>query len=255
MGRYKDSSIISIDVCVASYNGCKYIEAQFDSIFSQTVSVDRIIVSDDASTDETISLLKGMVRSDMTIISNMENIRHVRNFERALLQSTSDFIFLSDQDDLWLPNKIERVMSVFYDNPDVSIVHHNISTVDVDGRLLQKSYLPLEPGVQSPAGFVLQEFIRPRLFGCAMAIRRSVLDILLPFPSCVYAHDHWIALASACAGKVYFLDEDLILYRQHDNNLTPKFRRPFPVIISSRFSFIKMVIYAFLRGLSIRKVK
>lgn len=255
MAQYNYSLSKSIDVCMATYNGEKYLKRQIESIFSQTEPVGQIIVSDDASSDKTISVLKEIEQIDITILFNKQNLGHVGNFERALTRSSAEIIFLSDQDDVWIPNKVERVMSIFKENPDVVMIHHNLTTVDETEKILQERYISLPSGKQNSFGLICREFVKPRLFGCAMAFRRRVLDVLLPFPSCVYAHDHWIAVASACIGKIYFLNEDLVFYRQHVGNLTPKSRRSVSKILSNRFLFAQMIFHALTRSRRLRSPK
>ena len=255
MDQVKEYSSPSVEVCMASYNGKDHIKQQLESIYAQTKVVDCVIISDDASCDETISMLKEMRRGDTLIVSNELNLGHVGNFERALSNSACDIIFLSDQDDVWLPGKVEIVMDIFYRNPDIALVHHNLDKVDVNGELIEGRYLNISKGLQLSSSFVLRELLKPRLFGCAMAFRRSVLDVLLPFPKCVYAHDHWVAVAAACVGKVYFLDESLVFHRQHVHNLTPKSRRSIQEILRSRFLFLEMIFHALIRSRSRRKLR
>lgn len=246
----------SIDVCMATYNGELYLGRQIYSIINQTELVDRVIISDDASRDSTVAAIERIACSEIEVIANKENLGHVGNFERAISRSSADIVFLSDQDDVWMANKVEVVMRIFEMNPEVVMVHHNLTTMNEGGDLLRESYVPLHPeGVQSSVDFILREFFKPRLFGCAMAFRRNILDVLLPFPSCVYAHDHWISVVSAFMGNIYFLDENLVLYRQHGNNLTPKIRRSLSSIIKSRFIFAQMIVYAFIRSRRLGRLK
>jgi glycosyltransferase involved in cell wall biosynthesis len=250
--------IYTVTVCMATYNGEKYIVNQLNSIINQSYSANHIIVSDDFSQDKTVDLVEILLENhkEKKIIKNKINLQHVKNFERALLNAKGDIIFLSDQDDIWKPEKIERVVGIFEKNPKVAMVHHNLTTVNENLDFIKENYVNLnKTGIQDPFVFLFSEFFKPRLFGCAMAFRKDILDILLPFPSCVYAHDHWISIVSALSGDIYFFDENLVYYRQHNNNLTPKNRRSLLPILKSRFLFGKMILIAIFRNNFILRLK
>jgi glycosyltransferase involved in cell wall biosynthesis len=242
----------SLDVCLACYNGELFIKEQIQSILPQLSYSDRLIISDDASSDSTPAIISQFAHTKITPLTNSANLGHVKNFENALFESRSDIIFLSDQDDIWTSRKVEEVLNVFSLYPDVVLVQHNLSTISSSGELLRERFLRLDAGIQSRPSFLILELIKPRLYGCAMAFRRSLLNIMLPFPSCVYAHDHWVSVVAPFAGKVYFLDKSLTLYRQHNHNLTPKFSRSVTSIMSGKLSLLLMVLHALFRTLRIR---
>ena len=154
-----------------------------------------------------------------------KNVRHVRNFERALGLATGDLIFLSDQDDIWLRGKREKVASIFAAHPETTMAVHALSLIDAEGNLIRdrsEAWPRTAAGEQSTVPYLVRQLVKNQVTGCAVAFRRELLDILLPFPDAVYAHDHWLSVAAPFAGKVRFVDEILLNYRQHDANVTPK---------------------------------
>jgi glycosyltransferase involved in cell wall biosynthesis len=222
---------------MATYNGQLFVKEQILSILNQLSSRDELVISDDGSNDETLSIVSEISDPRIKIFKN-KNIGHVGNFQRAIKFADGDFIFLSDQDDIWESQKIKKIMYIFNSFPDVSLIQHSFVKVDSDG-------IPLEIKKNSKKSiklvrvvFFLKQFFKPDFYGCASAFRSSLKESLIPFPRCVYAHDHWILIAALLQGGVYYLDDALIFYRQHDANLTPKNGLTLPKKIYNRCLFI-----------------
>ena len=216
---------VKISVCLASYNGERYIEAQIASILEQLPADGELIVSDDASTDGTVALVRSFDDPRIRLFAHEDNVFYVRNFERALAAATGDILFLSDQDDEWMPDKIDTVLAAFAANPDAGLVVHGFLRIDVDGATLPHQdplWKPSEAGRRPRAAFLIRQILKGQIFGCSAAFRRSLLDILLPFPALTYAHDHWLAVAAPAAGPVVLMNERLVRYRHHDSNLSPR---------------------------------
>lgn len=216
---------MKVSVCLASYNGEPFVEEQLRSILADLRADDELILCDDASTDRTVSLARAIDDRRLTVHAFTDNVRHVRNFERALTFAKGELIFLSDQDDIWEAGKRNAVVSVFEENEDVVTVVHALSLIDRDGHVLEqrsRAWPASDEGARSGLGYLVQQIVRNQVTGCAVAFRRRLLDLLLPFPSDVYAHDHWISVASPFSGKVWFLNRMLVRYRQHSANVTPK---------------------------------
>lgn len=204
-----------ISVCLASYNGEKYIKEQIDSICSQLGPDDEIIVSDDGSEDLTVSVVKSIEDSRVKLIRNAGNHCYTSNFYNALKAAKGDFIFLSDQDDVWLSNKVEIVTNCLR---EVDFVHTDAIIVDENLNVIDPSHNEFHGTKQ---GFI-PNLIRSRYLGCCMAFRRNVLEALFPVPvySNTYPHDLWIALIAERYFKTRLLNEPLMLYRRHGSNVS-----------------------------------
>lgn len=203
-----------ISVCMATYNGEKYIIEQINSILSQLDECDELIISDDGSTDRTIEIIQQINDKRIRMIYNHNSIHgYTSNFYNALKMAEGDFIFLSDQDDVWMPGKVQKTMEKLqkfsFTISDAIEVDKELNSI-CDSRV--KKY-------RIKRGFV-SNLLRSRYIGCCMAFDRNVLDMLFPVPTYTnkYPHDLWIALI----GEFYFpstlIQEPLILYRRHGEN-------------------------------------
>lgn len=201
---------MNVSIALASYNGEKYIEEQINSIVTQLSSSDEIIISDDGSTDQTIDIINRLAKS-YPQIKLIEGPKQgvIKNFENAIFHCKNDIIFLSDQDDIWNPNKIERVMTIF-ENNNVELVLHNM---DYCGEISKTGIIKYKKGV-------LHNIIKSGYWGCCMAFTKNLKDKILPFNNNICAHDQWIGIVSEMEDKTYFLDESLIQHRTHEKNLT-----------------------------------
>lgn len=202
-----------ISVCMATYNGEKYVKEQVVSILEQLSSEDELIVSDDNSTDKTIEIIKKLNDPRIKIFSNELERGYTRNFENAINKSSGDVIFLADQDDVWCENKVELMLSLLN---DATLVISDTRVVDAELNTLKESHFA-EHGVKT--GF-LHNFLKTRYIGACMAFKRELLDKALPFPKNqkLCAHDYWIALIGEAYYKVALVNEPLMLYRRHGNN-------------------------------------
>ncbi len=211
-------------VALCTYNGEKFLEAQINSILSQTTSVDEIIICDDGSSDSTYDIALKYQQKFPNLIHvyrNKENLRSVKNFEKAIQLCTKDLIFLSDQDDIWLPEKVQKILSVFQQNPEISVVATNGYGINQEGERLNVFTIWDVPRLVSESGFVFDYFKTLTLIGnfctgATMCIKKDFIPEIIPFPVYEgYHHDEWIGTIAASQGKLYFLDEKLIEYRQH----------------------------------------
>lgn len=206
---------MKISVCIATYNGEKYVEEQLLSILKQIDKDDEIIVSDDNSTDSTLKVINNINDSRIKVFINTNEKGYTKNFENALKRASGDVIFLSDQDDVWLENKVEiileRLKSVDFVVSDNIIVNENL-------KLLFDSHYKL---FNTKKGFI-RNLLLPRYVGACMAFNRKVLDMCLPFPqsSELCAHDYWICLIAEFYFRTSMIYEPLILYRRHGANVS-----------------------------------
>lgn len=231
-----------ISVCMAVHNGEKFVEAQLQSILAQLGNNDEIVVVDDASTDHTSELLGNFKDARLRILTSRKNVGVLKSFEKALREARGDFIFFSDQDDLWLPGKVNKVLEEFVKTGAHAIVTDAVVVGD-DGKTLYNSYFAWRG---SGPGF-LKNFYKNTFLGCCMAIRQECRGFLLPFPPLTYMHDQWMGLACSIVGQVGFLPEPLLIYRRHQWTLTRMQRSAWWWVCKSRLLLFFSLLYAFPR--------
>ena len=232
-----------ISVCVATYNGERFIAEQLRSILSQLGAEDEVIVSDDESTDKTLQVVESLGDKRIRVLHSTAHY-FKWNFHNALQAAKGDIIFLSDQDDVWLPEKVAKCMKAL---EDADLVIHDSRVVDNEMNVIQPSFFRF---YGSGPGLV-KNSLNNTYFGSCMAFRRNVLEAALPFPkSNEIGHDIWLGLVAEMTGKVCFLDEPLLLYRRHDlsrTNLTQSLmtrsKRSLVTKVWSRFVVLYHVAY------------
>ncbi len=200
-----------ISVCIATYNASKYINAQIVSILGQLASNDEVIVSDDLSTDDTVEIITSINDARIKVIKSNIRLGVIKNFERSLYAAKGDIIFLSDQDDIWLPNKVEVCLDQL---ANFILVVSDCVVVDANLNSLSPSFFELK---NSKKG-IFRNIYKNSYIGCCIAFRKELLDIALPFPATIPMHDVWLGLLAEISGNVDFLPNKLLLYRRHDNN-------------------------------------
>jgi glycosyltransferase involved in cell wall biosynthesis len=203
-----------VSVCLAAFNGEKYIEEQVESILMQLGSDDELIISDDGSLDNTMEIVSLFCDKRMVVLHNQGKHGFVGNFENALNHAKGDIIFLADQDDLWKSNKVKVIKEQLrqYD-----LVVHDAEMIDGEGCLLGNTYYST---MHHKIDF-LSNLWKTRWLGCCMAFRREVLEMCLPFPRNIVAHDYWIGMLGMLKFRYCFIDDILICYRRHGNNTSP----------------------------------
>lgn len=216
-----------ISVCIATYNGEQYIAEQISSILPQLSDEDELIISDDSSSDKTIEILESYNDSRISILKGNNFHSPIFNIENALKKAKGDLIFLSDQDDIWLDNKIQKIKSNIKPN---SLIISDVTVVDENLNIIMNS---IQDWIRYKKGFIAN-LIRPYSLGCCMAFDQKVLKTILPFPKNIPAHDLWISLLYEMKGNVLFINEPLMLYRRHGNNFSQ-------VTEKSKNSFLKKI--------------
>lgn len=159
--------MVRVSVCMAVYNGEKFIERQIESILQQLTTEDELIISDDGSMDETMRIVNNFRDCRIKLISNIQKHGFIGNFENALCHASGNYIFLSDQDDIWELNKIERCL---YFLQRYDMVVHNALLVNYKGDSLNRNYFDT---LHTSNGF-LYNFYKTRFLGCSMAFKKSV---------------------------------------------------------------------------------
>jgi glycosyltransferase involved in cell wall biosynthesis len=204
-----------VSVCIATYNGERFIEEQLNSILIQLQPNDEIVISDDSSTDKTIEIIKSFKDLRVKLLPIKKFRDPIKNFENALKNSLGDFVFLSDQDDVWLGNKYSEMLQLLA-NYDLVISDSKI--VDEELNIQHESFFKY---FNSGKG-ILRNVIKSSYYGSCMAFKRKVLNAALPFPDTKeIGHDLWIGLVAEIIGKVYFYEKPLLLYRRHASTFTP----------------------------------
>ena len=187
-----------VSVCMATYNGEKYIKEQIDSILPQLGPKDELIVSDDGSKDRTLEIISSYQDSRILILnSNSKNI--IKNFENALKNAKGEVIFLSDQDDIWHPSKVKECLE-HLENHDLVFSEVAVFYNDRSDTTLFYKNKECKTGV-------LRNIFKNNYIGATMAFKRKVLDKALPFPKGIYMHDIWLAMLAEIIGRTKFIDK------------------------------------------------
>lgn len=200
-----------ISVCMATYNGEKYIHQQLGSIIGQIGESDEIIISDDSSSDRTVEIIKTFDDKRIRLLENNRFHSPIYNFENALEKATGDIIFLSDQDDIWLENKVKIMIGLLQ---QYELVVSDCIIINENEDILQESFFKIRGSKKG----LLNNLIKNSYMGCCMAFNRRILDIVLPFPDKLPMHDIWIGMIGELYGKTYFCDQKLIKYRRHEHS-------------------------------------
>lgn len=205
-----------------AYNGEKYLREQIDSILLQLNNNDELIISDDGSTDATINIINSyddsrirLFHHDKDASSKNNSFYFVKdNFENALKYSTGDYIFLSDQDDIWLPAKVEKSIQALKNNTNKGLLVSRSIRITEDKKILEykrplkKSYNFINVSMSGPFSC------------CTMCMTKDFLGLTMPFNKKVISHDTWLVLVALKYEKLFILNEELIMYRLHSYNVT-----------------------------------
>ena len=203
-----------ISVCIATYNGEKYIRQQIESIVCQLSPTDEIVISDDGSTDKTLAIVKAIGDKRIRIIKGPRKHSPTFNFEYALKAAKGDYIFLADQDDVWKPNKVEVCMKWLQKYYCV------VSDAEVTDSSLNTLFPSLYRLLGVRQGKLYNTLWKNGYTGCCMAFRRNVLEVSLPFPKNIPMHDIWIGNVAAYKYNVKFISDKLIFFRRHKDTIS-----------------------------------
>ena len=212
-----------VSVALCTYNGARFLQDQLDSIASQTLPPHELVVCDDRSADDTVSIVRAFASHapfPVRLFLSPTNLGSTKNFEQAIQRCEGDLIALSDQDDVWRPRKLERTIAAFSASPDVGAVF-------TDGEVVDDRLRPLGYRLWEAAGFgpgrrerfehgqAVEVLLKNNVVtGATLVFRRDFLKAVLPIPA-TWVHDAWIVLLIAAVGRVAIIDEPLVLYRHH----------------------------------------
>ncbi len=241
-----------IDVLMATYNGEKYLKEQIDSILNQTYKNIHLIISDDCSTDKTREILKTYEENErISVFYQEKNLGYVKNFEFLLKQVENNLYMLSDQDDFWMPEKIEKSVEKLQ-NENLDLVFGDLEVVDENLNTIYNSFskfMLLDRKIKRELNTNKLQYLYNCMTGCTILSKKEFLDKILPLPtnSKYMIHDYWMGLVISLNGKVGYLEETYIKYRQHGNNQvgTDKISHKFKKLEQVRNLFIDVKLGIF----------
>jgi glycosyltransferase involved in cell wall biosynthesis len=232
----------SISVCMATCNGGRFIAKQINSILQQLHREDELIICDDCSNDDTMHIIKSYSGPHLKIIENSSRLGVVKNFEKCIGHAKNEIIFLADQDDVWLPHKVEKTLDIFKTNPRITLVLSNAQVIDKSDNIVKKSlfkfYCPTTYGISR----MFKNIFKNNYLGAAIAFRKNMTQYIIPIPSDVPMHDMWIGIINDMYGKTYYYNKALIRYRRHSTNVTSGRHASLSQMVKWRYKLIKSLI-------------
>jgi len=212
-----------IDILMATYNGEKYVAQQINSILEQTYTNFNLIISDDGSTDNTRKILEEYKQKDdrIKVYYQEKNLGYIKNFEFLLTKVTSDIYMLSDQDDIWLKEKVEKSYQKLIDEK-ADLVYTDLKVVDQELNEINPSFMRMMKFYKKAVKYTEYRsvYLYNTVTGCTVISKKKFIEKILPLPneSKYVIHDLWIALVVGLYGKIVYMDKAYILYRQHGKN-------------------------------------
>jgi cellulose synthase/poly-beta-1,6-N-acetylglucosamine synthase-like glycosyltransferase len=204
----------NVSVCMTVYNGERYLRDQIRSVVSELGLNDELIICDDNSTDKSYEIIKDYGTDNrIKYFKNTKSLGVIKNIEKALLQAKGSYIFLCDQDDIWLKGKL---------NTCVAHLKHNLLVVS-DCRLVNQNLQGIVPSffeLRNSGKGILKNIWKNTYLGCCIAFRRELLEYSLPIPKNIPMHDMWLGLQAEINGNVLFIEQKLLLYRRHDSAIS-----------------------------------
>lgn len=206
-----------VSIVLATYNGERFLQEQLNSLFQQTYQPLEIIAVDDCSIDNTLSLLNENAAkyNHLFVVQNSENRGHVKTFEKGFALANGDFIAICDQDDIWLPNKIEVLLNHI---GHYAIAYCDSEFIDASGQSLGKKMSDTKNMADFNSPLMYIE-VGISALGHAMLITKQLATAAMPFPK-IFSHDNWLGFVASFNGSVKFVDQVLVQYRRHEANLT-----------------------------------
>lgn len=234
-----------VSVCMAAYRGEAFIAEQLLSILAQLDAGDEVVVVDDASPDGTVAAIREVGDPRIRLITRSENAGYVRAFELALSEARGEFLLLADQDDVWLPGRVEAMVAALQ---DADVVATNLSTLGGPDRIRgpygqadwRLHYRDSGHRLRNTFGVLAGNM---PYYGCAMGVRRAALDRgILPFPNIlIESHDLWLALWGNLNGTITHLGRRTVARRFHDNNASPNRPRGVRAALGSRVLLLRLI--------------
>jgi glycosyltransferase involved in cell wall biosynthesis len=204
----------TVAVVVATYNGATYLRQQLESIVQQTYKPSQIIIVDDDSLDDTLQVANNFAahHPEVMVVQNETRLGYIKNFEKGMLIATASYVALSDQDDIWMPHKLETLLANIGDQ---MLAYSDSELIDANGQLLNQkmSSIKNQLAYHTPIMYAIGAWAP----GHAMLLKKELVDKAAPFPALV-THDFWLGFVATCYSKVVYVNEPLVHYRQHTQN-------------------------------------
>ncbi|KAA6349613.1 putative glycosyltransferase EpsE [termite gut metagenome] len=237
-----------ISVCMATYNGERFIRGQIESILCQLNIDDELIISDDGSTDSTIEIISSFQDKRIKLYHHQKKQPRKRmaasfllvadNFEYAINKARGEIIYLADQDDIWHPDRIEKTRYFF---KDYDLVMCNYNVINGENEIIYNKFYSKSP----VSKYLLKNIVRTPFLGCCMAFKRNVLEYCMPFPKTCIGHDYWLGCLIVHLGTFKYIEDTLHYYRKHLTNVSPatgKSNNPFWFKIIYRIQFMSNIM-------------
>lgn len=229
---------VRASICMATYNGSRFIDEQLRSILDQLGPHDELIIVDDASPDDTVAQIAEFTDPRIRLIQAASNQGYVRSFEQAALASRGQVIFLSDQDDVWVEGRLEAMLDAL---ESAAVVASNFDVLGGGVRPDIPRLRAADSNRHRANLFGILVGYRA-YYGCCMAFRREVLSSFAPIPAYLHeSHDLWLAVLGNTAGSIRHLDASTLLRRLHADNATPRGWRSLRVVLRARVVLFKLM--------------
>lgn len=240
---------MNVSIIMATYNGEKYIRNQLDSIIPYMEDEDELLISDDGSTDDTISIINEYKNIDSRIVLvNGPRKGVINNFENAISHTTKEIILFADQDDIWLPEKLPTIKSFFANAPYKLVLHDMYMESDKEINGDRRGVQSFK--IRKRRHGVIYNWLFSGYYGCCMAFTKELKNVIYPFSKYTNMYDQWIGLIAEYMGTASFIDKPLIIHRIHGDNLSQK--RAFFERLEIRYQ----ALLAFIDGVKrIRRIK
>lgn len=235
---------MTVSVCMAVYNGEKYLKEQIESILLQLGDKDELVIVDDCSTDNSVNIINTFADKRIKLHFNEKNRRHVITFAKAIELAQNELILLCDQDDVWIKERVNTFIDCFREVTDIKVVTSKFLCISEYNKLIDN---PL-PSVYAKDSFkytknIIKIFLgKIGYYGCGMAFRSELKSIILPIPKYIEAHDIWIALIANKLQINLHIDDNTLFHRIHDSNASIKAKfRSIPKKIKTRINYIRAI--------------
>lgn len=231
-------------ILLASYNGEKYISEQLDSIINQTYKNWELIIRDDGSKDETVTILNKYEKKDERIKilrDDKGNLGFLKNFEELLFNAKEEFVLFSDQDDFWLKNKLEKFVEKIRDLDEKVLskpllIHCNSLVCDDKLEIIKEEFIDSKIAKKTNSNIYFFEYI---VQGSTSMVNKKMIRESLPFLKSVTLHDRYFHLLSQFLGTRIFIDESLVKYRQHERNAIGASKSILKKIMNKKYFYVE----------------
>ncbi|MFV0573827.1 MAG: glycosyltransferase family 2 protein [Vibrio sp.] len=218
------SEFNSVEILLATYNGERYLSEQIESLMNQSYKNFTVLISDDGSTDGTVELINKIQDPRFKLVNSERVGGVIKNFEILLNNSSSEYVMLCDQDDVWHKDKVkvslEGILKEERDKIEPCLGFSDLKLVDENLNLIAPSFYR-ETKLNPYRNLNINNLSwMGSVYGCTIIMNRAAVQNSLPFPNKLIMHDHWLAYRSLINGMIFFIDKPLLKYRQHNKNVS-----------------------------------